>query len=320
LGSSRRKQLREALGEDAAAAASVPGAEEEPPPAADTAQKVQDFFQACDREQKGFVTRADVQKLRAEDFPCSAEELELIFDGLDADGTGRLTSEELAAGLGQLVSSQRATRDHRRRKTASRRDRLVPGGPVLEEADSEERKHFAAFVDQLGADNVFEDQEIWQLWVRLRQDEPPLLGNLEDFLAKMRRRIQEAKSEKEALEVILDKRVAEHNREVQQLCEALEQQMRQETQRLEQESEARSHQHGAELWQALAARETQMQRLVSAQTELEARCRSLRSSREAAGTENRRLERSNRALEERLRHVRLQLRDTQGRLRAAKAA
>lgn len=48
-------------------------------------------------------------------------------------------------------------------------------------------------------------QEIWQLWVKLRQDEPKLLGNLEDFLAKMRHRIQEARSKKEALEVTLNK-------------------------------------------------------------------------------------------------------------------
>lgn len=48
-------------------------------------------------------------------------------------------------------------------------------------------------------------QEIWQLWVKLRQDEPQLLDNLEDFLAKMRHRIQEARSEKEALELALNK-------------------------------------------------------------------------------------------------------------------
>lgn len=48
-------------------------------------------------------------------------------------------------------------------------------------------------------------QEIWQLWVKLRQDEPQLLDNLEDFLAKMRHRIQEARSKKEALELTLNK-------------------------------------------------------------------------------------------------------------------
>lgn len=48
-------------------------------------------------------------------------------------------------------------------------------------------------------------QEIWQLWVKLREDEPQLLGNLEDFLAKMRHRIQEARSKKEALKATLNK-------------------------------------------------------------------------------------------------------------------
>lgn len=41
--------------------------------------------------------------------------------------------------------------------------------------------------------------------MKLRKDEPQLLGNLEDFLAKMRHRIQEARSKKEALEVALNK-------------------------------------------------------------------------------------------------------------------
>lgn len=47
--------------------------------------------------------------------------------------------------------------------------------------------------------------EIWQLWAKLRKDEPQFLGNLEDFLAKMRHRIQEARSKKEVLEVTLNK-------------------------------------------------------------------------------------------------------------------
>lgn len=32
-------------------------------------------------------------------MPCSREELELVFDGLDAAGTGRLGTEEFTAGL-----------------------------------------------------------------------------------------------------------------------------------------------------------------------------------------------------------------------------
>ncbi|XP_072700819.1 ras-related protein Rab-44 [Ciconia boyciana] len=316
MGSSRRKQLREGSGEAPAAA---PGPSEELPWASEIVQRVQDFFRERDKDQMGFVTRSDMQKLQEEDLPCSTEELELVFDGLDAAGTGRLSTEEFTAGLWQFLSSQKAARDHRRRKTASRRVRLVVPSPALEGVDSEERRQFVAFMDQLGTDNVSEEQEIWQLWVKLRQDEPQLLGNLEDFLAKMRHRIQEARSKKEALEVTLNKHVAEHDKEVQQLCEALEQQIQQEQQRLEQESMARSQQHSMELQQALDASEREVQRLVTAQMELETRCRSLRSMQQAASTENRQLEESNRVLEDRLEHLHQQLQQTRELLRTARA-
>ncbi|XP_040975827.1 ras-related protein Rab-44 isoform X4 [Aquila chrysaetos chrysaetos] len=317
MGSSRRRQLQEGSGEAPAAA---PSPSEEPPWASEVVQRMQDFFRKQDKDQAGFVTRSDMQKLQEEDFPCSTEELELIFDGLDAAGTGRLSTEEFTAGLGQFLSSQKATRNHRRRKTASRRVRLVLPSPALDGVDSEEQRHFAAFMEQLGTDNVSEEQEIWQLWVKLREDEPQLLGNLEDFLAKMRHRIQEARSKKEALKATLNKRVAEHDKEVQQLCEALEQQIQQEQQRLEQQSVARSHQHGMELQRALDASEREVQRLVMAQMELETRCRSLRSMQQATSTENRQLEESNRVLEDRLQHLHQQLQQTQGRLQTARAA
>ncbi|NXK11793.1 RAB44 protein, partial [Herpetotheres cachinnans] len=317
MGSSRRKQLREGSGEALAAA---PGPGEEPPWASEIVQRVQDFFRERDEDQAGFVTRSDMQKLQEEDFPCSTEELELVFDGLDAAGTGQLSTEEFTAGLWQFLSSHKAARGHRRRKTASRRVRLVLPSSVLEGADSEEQRHFATFMDQLGTDSVSEEQEIWQLWVKLRQDEPQLLGNLEDFLAKMRHRIQEARSKKAALEVTLNKRVAEHDKEVQQLCEALEQQIQQEQQRLEQESMARSHQQGVELRRVLDASEREVQRLVTAQVELETRCRSLRSMQQATSTENRQLEESNQVLEDRLQHLHQQLQQTRRHLRTARAA
>nr|XP_005510506.2 ras-related protein Rab-44 [Columba livia] len=314
LGSSRRKQLHNSSGETPAPAPS-PG--EEPPWASEIVQRVQELLRERDKEQAGFITRSDMQKLQEEDFPCSTEELELIFDGLDAAGTGRLSTEEFTTGLRQFLSSQKAARDHRRRKTASRRVRLAIPSVMLEGADSEEQKHFAAFMDQLGTENISEEQEIWQLWVKLRQDEPQLLGNLEEFLAKMRHRIQEARSKKEALEKTLNKCVAEHEQEVQQLCETLEQQIQEERQRLQQESVARSHQHSVELQRALDASEREAQRLVMAQMELETRCRSLRSTQQAASAENRQLEESNRVLEDRLKR---QLQQTHERLRTTRAA
>ncbi|NXS53951.1 RAB44 protein, partial [Brachypteracias leptosomus] len=317
MGSSRRRQLQQGSGE---APAPAPSPGEGPPGPPEIVQRLQNFFKEHHKDQTGFVTRSEMQRLQEEGFPCSKEELELVFDGLDAAGTGQLSTEEFTDGVWQFLSSQKASRDHRRRKTASRRVRLALPSPVLEGVESEERRHFSAFMDQLGKDNASEEQEIWQLWVKLRQEEPQLFGNLEDFLAKMRHRIQEARSKKETLEVILNKRVAEHNKEVQQLCETLEQQIQQEQQRLEQESMARSHQHSVELQRALDASEREVQRLVTAQMELETRCHSLRSAQEATSTENQQLEESNRVLEEHLQHLHQQLQQTQGRLRTARAS
>uniref|UniRef100_A0A8B9GGL7 Ras-related protein Rab-44 n=1 Tax=Amazona collaria TaxID=241587 RepID=A0A8B9GGL7_9PSIT len=313
LGSSRRKGFG-----DAPAAAPSPG--KEPPWAAEIVQRVQELLGEQDKDQEGFVTRSEIQKLREEDLPCSTEELELVFDGLDAAGTGRLRTEEFTSALWQFLSSQKAARDHRRRKTASRRVRLALPSPALEEGDSEERRQFSAFMDQLGTDTVSEEQEIWKLWRKLRQDEPQLLDNLEDFVAKMRHHIQEARSRKEALEETLNKRVAEHGKEVQQLCGALEQRMQQEQQRLEHESMARSPQRAVELQRMLDDSEKEVQRLVTAQLELETQCHSLRSAQEAASTENRQLEESKRVLEQHLQHLHHQLQQTHGRLRAARAA
>lgn len=54
--------------------------------------------------------------------------------------------------------------------------------------------------------------------------------------------------------------------------------------------------------------------------QLETRCRSLRSTQQAASTENQQLEESNRVLEDHLQHLRQQLQQTQGRLQAARAS
>ncbi|NWV85672.1 RAB44 protein, partial [Dasyornis broadbenti] len=314
LGSSRRKHLREGSGE---APAPVPGPSKQPPWASEIVQRVQHFLSSRETEQAGCITRSDVQKLQEEGFLCSTEELELVFDGLDAAGTGCLGTEEFVAGLQQFLSSQKAAREHRRRKTASRRVRLVLPGPALEGVDSEEHRHFAAFMEQLGTDNASEEQEIWQLWLKFRQDEPQLLNNLEDFLAKMRHRIQDARSKKEALELTLNKQVAEHDKDVQQLCKVLEQQIQQE--QLQQQSVAQSHQHSEELQRVLDASEREVQRLVLAQIELERRCRSLHCSQQVTSMENWQLEESNQTVEDHLQHLHQQLQQTQGHLRTMRA-
>ncbi|XP_074092500.1 ras-related protein Rab-44 isoform X2 [Macrotis lagotis] len=282
LGSRRRHQMRTV-------------ADEEDPSAPDTEQlpsqvteELQDFFRECGAEHKGFITREDLRKAKFS-FVSSPEELELIFDWMDLERKGRLTSKEFTSGFKNVFSSQTRIPGPRKRKTRTwifSKEEPTSFQP-LEEADPEERRWFLSFMEQLGTDHLILDQtEIWQLWKKLRQEEPHLVGNLEGFLAKVTSRLQETRAEKEALQMTLKKCDDDHHREVQQLYEEMEQQIHSEKQRI--------------------------------QAELEAQINLLRSKRHEVSMENQRLQETQRALTGQLEQVQGQLQVTRRHLNQAK--
>ncbi|KAJ1139504.1 hypothetical protein NDU88_005875 [Pleurodeles waltl] len=292
---------------------SVPTLDEEPL-TTDIMEKVQEFFQECDGDNKGFITREDMQKANS-NFLCSPEELEILFDGLDNDRKGYLTTEEFTTGLRTFVESQEKTKEQRRKRLSSKRMSAPPMMLSPEEADDEERQHFMSFMEHLGANNIFEDEsEIWKLWAKLRHDEPYLLGNLEEFLAKVTNQIKEARKEKETLELTLKKRIAEHNEEVQQLYEEMEHQITKEKERLRTESDARSNFQSKEMKKTLDHKENDIQHLVVVQNELETQLHNLRSKQQVTTTENEKLKRTNRDLEGQLERIREQLVEARDRI------
>ncbi|XP_070216818.1 ras-related protein Rab-44 [Bos mutus] len=314
LGSSRRRQMREpADGQD------VPVAPEPESWTSQSAEELQSFFQDCGAEERGFVTREDLAAAKFS-FLSSEDELEMIFDWVDVERKGRLSLEEFSSGLKNIFGSSSSThRLHRKRPLLSKRGSAATSFPVVEEANSEEKEAFFAFMEQLGASNSLPEQaEIWQLWRKLRQEEPQLAGNLEGFLAKMNSRLQEARADKEVLELTLRKRDTDHHREVRQLYEEMEQQIHREKQQLQAESDSRGLALSSQMQEVLEAKEREVQRLTEGQKELEAQLHRLSSTHQEASSENRQLREAERDLAGRLEEVRGQLQVTRGHLDAAR--
>ncbi|KAJ8787552.1 hypothetical protein J1605_022867 [Eschrichtius robustus] len=314
LGSSRRRQMREpADGQDASVA---------PEPeswSSESAAELQGFFQDCGAKERGFVTREDLVVAKFS-FLGSKEEPGMIFDWVDVERKGRLSLEEFSSGLKNIFGSSPSThRLHRRRPQSSKRGSVATSFPVQEEADTEEKEAFFAFMEQPAASHSLPEQaEIWQLWRKLQQEEPQLAGNLEGFLAKMNSRLQEARTEKEVLELTLRKRDSDHHRAVQQLYEEMEQQIRQEKQQLQAESDSRGLALSSQMQEVLEAKERAVQCLTEGQKELEAQLHHLSGTHQEASSENQQLREAQRDLAGRLEEVQGQLQVTRGHLNATK--
>ncbi|XP_045860097.1 ras-related protein Rab-44 isoform X2 [Meles meles] len=244
----------------------------------------------------------------------------MIFDWVDVEQKGRLSLEEFSSGLKNIFDSSLSThRLHRKRPLSSKRESTVASFPGLEEADPAEKEAFFAFIQQLGAGHLLPEQtELWQLWRKLRQEEPQLAGNLEGFLARMSGRLQEARADKEFLELTLKKRDSDHHREVQQLYEEMEQQIHREQQQLQAESDSRGLAFSSQMQEVLEAKEREFQRLTEGQRELEAQLNRLSSTHREASSENQQLREAERDLAGQLEEVQGQLQVTRGRLNATR--
>ncbi|XP_039725055.1 EF-hand calcium-binding domain-containing protein 4B isoform X3 [Pteropus medius] len=195
-------------------------------------RKAQEFFQTCDAGGKGFIARRDMQRLHKE-LPLSLEDLEDVFDALDADGNGFLTPEEFTTGFSHFFFSQnKPTQEDPGEQVAQLQEEKVyqsRGEEELGGMDEDEEAQFQMLMDKLGAQKVLEDEsDVKQLWLQLKKDEPHLLSNFEDFLARIFSQLQEAHEEKNELECALKKKIAAYDEEIQHLYEEMEQQIKSE--------------------------------------------------------------------------------------------
>ncbi|KAK2847965.1 hypothetical protein Q7C36_009647 [Tachysurus vachellii] len=274
-------------------------------------EKSQEFFQICDTEDKGFVTRWDMQRLLGE-LPFSAEELENVFDTLDADGNGYLTPDEFSSGFSEFVFGPAAATaatlppvpEHAAESVSH--DMLYQSDweDKLNVSEDDEEKHFSILMENLGASNVFEDPRIVRsLWAQLRSDEPRLLSNFEDFLARVTYQIKEANKEKSEMETALKRKAASHDDEIQRLYEEMEQQIKNEKDRIILQDSERFLTRSQDLEYQLSSKEKELELLSNKQKRLEQQCRELHSEQRETAVENVKLKQYNDELAHELEHT-----------------
>ncbi|XP_057204523.1 EF-hand calcium-binding domain-containing protein 4B isoform X1 [Triplophysa rosa] len=272
-------------------------------------EKTQEFFQICDIESKGFITQRDMQRLHRE-LPLSAEELENVFDTLDTDGNGYLTFDEFSSGFSEFMFGPGvpSVEPHSAVESLSQQTTEVLYESQWEEGftggEDDEEKHFCMLMENLGASKIFEDPaEVRSLWAQLRRDEPHLLSNFEEFLARVTYQIKDATQEKNEMETALKRKAATHDSEIQRLYEEMEQQIKNEKDRILQEDSERFLSHSQDLEHQLSAKEVELESLSNKQKRLERQCRELHSEQRETAVENVKLKRYNEDLSHELEHT-----------------
>ncbi|KRX89675.1 EF-hand calcium-binding domain-containing protein 4B [Trichinella pseudospiralis] len=183
----------------------------------DTARQ---FFTICDRDSKGYLLKGDMQRLR-ESGLCnlSIEELEMVFDSLDEDHNGILTMEEFIFGFGEFVKSTHPEMDEGKQASSQQLQCITNT-----DEDAVEREKFQTFLRQIGAEDLFADENTEQLWQILRNDNPNVLNKFEAFLKNLS---SEMKSVRDKMCATTQGKREDLNR----LYTDVEQQIKQETER-----------------------------------------------------------------------------------------
>ncbi|XP_078530078.1 EF-hand calcium-binding domain-containing protein 4B isoform X1 [Lissotriton helveticus] len=262
--------------------------------------KAHEFFRICDIENKGFITRRDMERLHGE-LPLSLDELENVFDTLDSDGNGSLSLEEFTTGFSQFLFGEKiplndAFEEHEKQIQYENIYQST-WEESLKDADDDEDHQFYSLIDSLGANRVLEDEtNIKTLWTRLRKGEPQLLPSFEEFLTRIFSQLHEANDEKNELESALKKKIAAYDEEIQNLYEEMEHQIKTEKEKFLLQDSERFQSRSQDMEQKLTAKEQELEQIVKKQKRLEKQCVELNSDKHETKAENEKLKMTNKEM------------------------
>uniref|UniRef100_A0A8C3G607 Calcium release activated channel regulator 2A n=1 Tax=Cyclopterus lumpus TaxID=8103 RepID=A0A8C3G607_CYCLU len=266
-------------------------------------------FAAVQTRRKTQAAYRGVARLTAE-LPLSAEELENVFNTLDSDGNGYLTLDEFSSGFSEFLFGRKiSVAEGMGEKNACKSPAEVLYQTQWEESmarrdEDEEEKHFGMLMESLGANSVFEDRaEVRSLWAQLSRDEPHLLSNFEDFLARVTSQIIEANKEKREMESALQRKAATHDHEIQRLYVEMEQQIKHEKDRIVLQDHERFLSRSQDMELQLSGKEKELEQLFQKQKRLELQCQELHSEQHVTKVENVKLKHKNDELARELDHT-----------------
>ncbi|KAM9301946.1 EF-hand calcium-binding domain-containing protein 4A [Gastrophryne carolinensis] len=274
--------------------------------------KAEELFQLCDKEEKGLITKRDLQRLQNE-LPLTPEQLEAVFDSLDQSNNGYLTPVEFSMGLGKLLGVSIVNGEKEEEDRPLMEETFESGWSDEDQDDAEEMLFFAT-MEQLGAARIFQEhKELQELWNRLRKERPELLENFEEFLFRVSSYIRDVHHEKESLEQALKRKETDHGREVKYLYEEMEQQIKTERERLGKHS-SKQQDRQTNLQRELMRKEQELEAIALRQRQLENRLQSLNSEQLETRVQNDRLRQLNEDLTEQLERTKTDLEKAQRNL------
>ena len=191
--------------------------------------KASDLFSICDQEEKGFVTKRDMQRMRSE-LPLEPEQLEAVFDILDGDHNGYLTLEEFTEGFAVFLGIDKPDLDPGTEPDSNTKEK-EESEPKLNNSEydeMDEEEEFNNLLSDLGVLGLVEDDAALRaMWMDLRRsNDPTLMSNFEGFLAKLSKDMQKQTTEQEKFENSIKTRTTEQEERLQKLYEEMEHQAR----------------------------------------------------------------------------------------------